>query len=118
MSGQPAQTPLEDLRRDALDHYDKAADAISCHSSAVPRAIKEYYAKRIKVLLRADFWIRKGDKQKTKTLIKQAKSMVFQADESSCLIDYGHCEKLDKPVSFIPGTIQLETQGCFEQRHA
>lgn len=31
-------------------------------------------------------------------------------------INYGHCSKFDKPVTFIPVTCQLDTQVCFEHR--
>ncbi len=31
-------------------------------------------------------------------------------------IAYGNCDKLNKPVSFIPNTCQLETQECFKNR--
>lgn len=31
-------------------------------------------------------------------------------------INYGHCLKLGKSVSFIPNTLQLETQDCFVHR--
>ena len=31
-------------------------------------------------------------------------------------LNFGHCSKFDKPVSFIPVTCQLETQECFEHR--
>ena len=39
--------------------------------------------------------------------------------EGSGLMDrmaYGNCTKLNKPVSFIPETCQIETQKCFEHR--
>lgn len=29
---------------------------------------------------------------------------------------YGHCLKLDKAISFIPNTCQIETQNCFKHR--
>lgn len=29
---------------------------------------------------------------------------------------YGHCNKFDKQVTFIPVTCQVETQDCFEHR--
>ena len=29
---------------------------------------------------------------------------------------YGNCSKLNKPVSFIPNTCQIDTQDCFEHR--
>ena len=31
-------------------------------------------------------------------------------------IHYGNCTKINKPVSFIPNTCQLETQKCFKHR--
>jgi hypothetical protein len=31
-------------------------------------------------------------------------------------LQFGHCSKFDKGVSFIPVTCQLETQTCFEHR--
>src|ERR1035437_6280190 len=32
------------------------------------------------------------------------------------LIQYGNCNKFQKPVSFIPNVCQLETQECFQHR--
>jgi len=37
------KTPLEDLRKATLDHYDEAATSIFHHSSAIPKAINFYY---------------------------------------------------------------------------
>ncbi len=31
-------------------------------------------------------------------------------------LQFGDCEKLNKPVSFIPNTCQSDTQHCFENR--
>jgi hypothetical protein len=31
-------------------------------------------------------------------------------------INYGHCTKFYKPVTFIPAICQLETQSCFVHR--
>jgi hypothetical protein len=31
-------------------------------------------------------------------------------------IQYGNCAKLNKPVSFIPNILQLDTQNCFKHR--
>jgi hypothetical protein len=31
-------------------------------------------------------------------------------------INYGYCVRFEKPVSFIPGVCQLETQNCFIHR--
>lgn len=58
----------------------------------------------------------KGDLKLFETLTKEAKAMKFQFDKKQCLINYGRCSKFDKDVSFIPNTLQLETQECFEHR--
>lgn len=39
----PVKTPLFDLERRALDHYDEASSAIHYWSSDIPNAIKFYY---------------------------------------------------------------------------
>lgn len=31
-------------------------------------------------------------------------------------LQFGKCEKLNKDISFIPNTCQLDTQECFEHR--
>jgi len=41
-------TPLEDLKRDALIHYEEASSAIHHWCSVVPQAIKEYFDRRIR----------------------------------------------------------------------
>ena len=43
-------------------------------------------------------------------------TMRFEYDSSTALIQYGNCNKLNKDVSFIPNTCQLETQNCFKHR--
>lgn len=39
-----------------------------------------------------------------------------QVTTPSHRLNYGHCQKFDKPVSFIPNICQIETQKCFEHR--
>ena len=46
----------------------------------------------------------------------EANKMKFQFDKKEIAINYGSCEKFEKPVSFIPNTIQLDTQQCFKNR--
>lgn len=46
----------------------------------------------------------------------KAKKLKFRFDKSN-LMNYGICNKLNKKVSFIPNTCQLETQGCFVHRN-
>jgi len=37
------QTPLEDLRQDALKHYDEASTKLHCWQNGIPRAINFYW---------------------------------------------------------------------------
>jgi hypothetical protein len=37
-------------------------------------------------------------------------------EKASHRINYGKCSKFNKPVSFIPNVLQLETQQCFKHR--
>lgn len=69
-------------------------------------------------LKRADEWLKFGEPEKATALINEANNMRFQFDKSKALIQYGQCEKLNKDVSFIPNTCQLETQECFKHRRS
>ena len=37
-------------------------------------------------------------------------------EKASHRVNYGDCSKLNKPISFIPNTCQIETQQCFKHR--
>lgn len=37
-------------------------------------------------------------------------------EKGTCRVQYGNCNKLNKPVGFIPNTCQIETQDCFKHR--
>jgi hypothetical protein len=65
---------------------------------------------------KSEFWKSKGEDKKAETLIKEADKMVFQFDKKEASINYGHCDKFNKSVSFLPNTIQIDTQECFEHR--
>lgn len=69
-----------------------------------------------KRLQAVNYWYEKGEIEKAMTLKKEADSMSFQFNKKECYINYGHCQKFDKPVSFIPGVCQIETQKCFIHR--
>ena len=56
------------------------------------------------------------DLEKWDYLHSEADKMKFQFNKKSVTIQYGHCTKLDKDVSFIPGQCQLGTQVCFVHR--
>lgn len=49
-------------------------------------------------------------------LYQEQKKMRFQFDKKEIRITYGDCSKLNKPVSFIQGTCQIDTQNCFHHR--
>lgn len=69
-----------------------------------------------KKIEKMNYWRKRGQIDKAETLQKEIAGMKFQFDRKQCAINFGHCEKFDKLVSFIPGTCQLETQKCFIHR--
>jgi len=79
--------------------------------------ISAFNTKRIRLLERGEFWLRKGEKDKAKALFNEARKMQFTFDEGSCSLHYGLCKKYNKQVSFIANTCQLETKECFIHRN-
>lgn len=69
-----------------------------------------------KLIVRAKEWKDKGDMDKHDFLIKEANNMKFLFSRKTAMINYGHCNKLNKEVSFIPNFCQIETQECFKHR--
>jgi hypothetical protein len=43
IESQACQTPVEDLRKVALKHYDSASTKVQLWNNAIPRAINFYY---------------------------------------------------------------------------
>jgi hypothetical protein len=75
------------------------------------------------LLKKADWWQNprnpKFNYEKGINLKLQAEKMKFQFDKSTCLINYGFCmsEESEKfNITFIPNTLQLNTQHCFKHR--
>lgn len=58
----------------------------------------------------------KGDHNKYNSILAEVKKRKFQFDKSTNTISFGMCEKFFKSISFIPNTLQLETQTCFVHR--
>lgn len=56
------------------------------------------------------------DFDRYKSFDKLYTNTLGQVTNPSHRINYGFCNKLNKPVSFIPNTCQLETQQCFKHR--
>lgn len=80
---------------------------------------KDYYNTiRSKIVIKGLDWIKKGDSKKGVILLKEARAMKFQFNKSEAAINYGYCDKFNKDVSFIPGTCQLDTQECFQNRRS
>lgn len=72
---------------------------------------------RDNMLTKAKEWLgKKGDQKKHDFIMAEVKKLRFQFDKSTCAINYGYCTKKNKDVTFIPNTLQLDTQGCFENR--
>jgi len=55
------------------------------------------------------------DEPNRKAMLHKANKMRFYFEKAK-LINYGHCTKFDKPVTFLPNTCQIETQHCFVHR--
>lgn len=54
--------------------------------------------------------------KKVQNLMNESNKMRFQFDKSYVSINYGHCDKFGKDVTFIPNLLQLHTQECFKHR--
>lgn len=72
--------------------------------------------KKKKMLQKSQEWADKQEFNKATALYNEANNLRFVFDRSKCLIQYGDCSKFGKPVTFIPETLQLETQECFSHR--
>ena len=71
---------------------------------------------RLRKIEKAEEWIRKEQKDKAKVLLNEARKMEFVYDEGRCSLGFGKCTKFNKQVSFVPNTLQLDTQECFVHR--
>lgn len=76
-----AQTPIADLKRNALDHYDKISTAAHEWHSAIPKAIHAYYAdperSRLEreVIEAAKKWRRGGSSECSRELYRVVESL-------------------------------------------
>ena len=81
--------------------------------------LDEFFRLRIRLLNRSLGELERNpsdkNKRKYKQVCKQVSAMKWQFQDD-CAIHYGVCGKLNKDVSFIPNTCQLETQKCFDLR--
>ena len=77
---------------------------------------KHFNSKRMKLLKKGEWWLKKENKEKAKLLFKEARKMRFEFDEGSCSLHYGECSEFNKIVSFVANICQLDTQGCFSHR--
>jgi hypothetical protein len=58
----------------------------------------------------------KYNQEKGDNLVREANKLRFQFSKKGCTTNYGKCDKLNKDISFIPNTLQFETQDCFKHR--
>jgi hypothetical protein len=96
-----------------LDRY---AQSVTLHE----RWQRDYFeAIKQNLIFKSLWWAERGEYSKSDVLKKEAESMVFQFDRKKASINFGKCEKYGGSlVSFIPNTIQLNTQHCFEHRRS
>jgi hypothetical protein len=76
----------------------------------------EFDRKVARLNKQADEYYKKQEFVKGLALEKELRGMKFVFDKSYVSFNYGNCTKLNKSVSFMPNTIQLETQQCFKHR--
>lgn len=62
-----------------------------------------------------DEFYRTNELEKGYAAERELRTMKFQFDKSKCRINYGHCQKFDKEVSFMANTI-MDNQKCFKHR--
>lgn len=74
-----------------------------------------------KLLDKATWWQNKENLQynfeKGERVRKEANKLRFEFTKKGISINYGNCSKLNKPISFIPGILQFDTQECFVHRN-
>lgn len=58
----------------------------------------------------------KNDLENWDALMTEAEEMKFIFDKSEASLNYGTCSRYNKDVSFIPNTLQIDTQACFIHR--
>jgi hypothetical protein len=108
MEERACQTPLEDLRRDALEHYDELATKACHHSSVIPKAINHYFDS----LRKKNKWISVEDRLPTnKEVLKNWKFLVcnnrdnwtdaaYYSETDGDLWDNGECGVI--PTHWMP----------------
>lgn len=76
----------------------------------------DFDVRKTKLNRTVDTAYREQEFQKGFALEKELNNIKFSFDKSYVSLNYGNCSKLNKPVSFIPNTLQLNTQECFKHR--
>lgn len=93
--------------------FDKFNEALEMHQTW---QFSAFELRKKKLIEKSEEWAAKDEYEIAKSLYEEAEGMRFVFDKSGSIINYGHCLKFNKPVSFIPNTCQIETQDCFEHR--
>ena len=78
----------------------------------------QYYfwrAKKARAIWKARAKIKK-DKERGEIALAAAIALEYNYFVQRCAVNYGECNKFKKQVTFIPNTLQLETQNCFKHR--
>lgn len=81
----------------------------------IQQALDAFNSEKERLIEKSNQWRKKGESEKADQIVKEVSKMKFEPQINQS-INYGNCVKLNKPVSFIPDTCQIETQKCFEHR--
>jgi len=87
-------------------------------SQELHRTWQQNYFNTIKqnLLDRAALWMKRGFPDKAAFVTREATRMKFQFDKKEASINYGYCSHKNIDVTFLPNTLQLDTQECFVNR--
>ena len=78
--------------------------------------IKDLELKIQKLIDEKDFSKVKDMQFSVKDLKRQLSKIKYLFNKDYLMLNFGKCTKLNKDVSFIPNTCQIDTQNCFEHR--
>lgn len=95
-------------------NMDKFNESVEFHRKL---QLDYYNTLKQKLIERANYHKRRYyDLEKWDKLLTEADNMKFQFNRSEAMISFGYCNKLNKDISFISNTCQIDTQQCFLHR--
>lgn len=92
-----------------IDAYKKAVELDDANQLWCFRRMKARRIRNARIKI-------KKDPIKGELALKEAVALKYTYKPQKVHTNYGNCQKFNKPVTFIPNTLSLETQDCFIHR--